>query len=427
MKRTFSLRLLSVFLVLVLVLAMTGCGKKENQEGGSGDGLTLTFQQWWADECPDGFFQELVDGFTEETGIKIELYNAPNAETKTTLMAGAANGTIADIVGLDGGWIYELATNEVITPLDELFETCDVDTSQFSDMWTLDGKSYGTPVVSFAYPLFVNVDILEDCGITEMPETWSEFEECCEIITDKGYNAFAYNFDTSNPAGLNHVFCNLYWESGGQMRGDDGLFYISDNDLFLETADYLKQLNDNGVIYPGYATLKEADMTSLFGSGELAFCTCSISMITTWETDSPNLNFTAIPMPVKDDYTGTRYADYACWGIGISENCEHKEEAMQFINYMFTGEVNSSLAQTKGCFPGSTLADPDYSQSSPTFQKVYEYWQEHTPRAEFNGTKDTSVLRTGILEQLVTYLLGDTTSQEFLDNCQAVCDEVYAE
>ena len=31
------------------------------------------------------------------------------------------------------------------------------------------------PVVNFAYPLYVNLDILESAGVTEMPATWSEF------------------------------------------------------------------------------------------------------------------------------------------------------------------------------------------------------------------------------------------------------------
>ena len=96
MKKSLILRAMALALILVMVLGTVGCGKKANKD------ITLTFQQWFADECPEGLFQELVDGFYEETGIKIELLNAPNAETKTTLLAGAANKTVADIVGTDG-------------------------------------------------------------------------------------------------------------------------------------------------------------------------------------------------------------------------------------------------------------------------------------------------------------------------------------
>jgi multiple sugar transport system substrate-binding protein len=430
MKRRVWVGFVAVLLACTLVFSCVGCGKKEAAQNGeetaqTGEEITLTFQQWFADECPEGLFQELVDGFTEETGIKIELLNAPNAETKTTLLAGAANGTIADIVGTDGKWVYDLVEGGALTPLDELFESCDVDTAQFSDMWVYEGSTYAMPIVTFSYPLVVNLDILEACGIKELPETQSEFLECCRIITEKGYNAYAWNFNTSNPAGLDHIFLNMFWESGGKMRDDDGLFQLADNEEFRQTAEYFKEFVDNGYVYPGYATMTEPDVTSLFGSGELAFCNPSLSMVSTWEIDNPNLNFTVIPMVKADDYTGTNYADYACWGIGISENCEHKEEAMQFINYMFSAEVNAKLAEGKGCFPGSTLAEPDYSDQSENFQKAYEIWQAHTPRAEFNATVETTVLRSGILENIVLYLLGDITVDEMMENCQAVCDEVY--
>ena len=111
-------RLLAILLVLVMAFTMTACGKKEEEKK---EDITLTFQQWFADECPEGLFQEICDGFTEKTGVKIELYNAPNAETKTTLLSGAANGTIADIVGTDGKWVSDLVEGGALTPLDDLF------------------------------------------------------------------------------------------------------------------------------------------------------------------------------------------------------------------------------------------------------------------------------------------------------------------
>jgi len=420
MKRSTTLRIMSLVLALVLAFGAFGCGKKKDEE------ITLTFQQWFADECPEGLFQEIVDGFYAETGIKIELLNAPNAETKTTLLAGAANGTVADIVGTDGKWVSDLVEGGVLTPLDELFESGDIDTSKFSDMWVYKGNTYAMPMVTFCYPLVVNVDILEDCGLKpEDIKTRSDFLAACEAITAKGYNAFAWNANTSNPSGLDHVFLNSFWTSGGQMRGEDGLFYLTDNAEFKATAEYFKEMVDNGYIYPGFMTMAEPDVTALFGAGELAFCNPSLSMVSTWGIDNPELNFTVIPNPVADGYTGEVYADYACWGIGISENCEYKEEAMMFIDYMFSAEVNAQLAQGKGCFPGSTVAEPDYSEQTENFQLAFEIWKTQTPRAEFNASIDASTLRSGILENVVLYVTGEITIDEMVEGAQAVCDEVY--
>ncbi len=420
MKKSLILRAMALALILVMVLGTVGCGKKANKD------ITLTFQQWFADECPEGLFQELVDGFYEETGIKIELLNAPNAETKTTLLAGAANKTVADIVGTDGKWVSDLVDGGVLTPLDDLFESGDVDTSRFSDMWVYEGSTYAMPMVTFCYPMVVNVDILNDCGIDPADiKTRSDFLDACKKITAKGYNAFAWNANTSNPSGLDHVFLNSFWTSGGRMRGDDGLFYLADNAEFKATAEYFKEMVDNKYIYPGFTTMAEPDVTALFGSGEVAFCNPSLSMVSIWSNDNPDLNFTVIPNPVADGYTGEVFADYACWGIGISENCKYKEEAMMFIDYMFSAEVNARLAEGKGCFPGSTVAEPDYSEQSENFQLAFEIWKTQTPRAEFNASIDASTLRSGILENVVLYVMGDISLDEMAKGAQAVCDEVY--
>ena len=75
----------------------------------SAEDITLEFQQWWGVELPDGALQEIVDGFTAETGVNIELLSNPYADTKTQIAAGAATGTMADVVGLDGSWVYDFA------------------------------------------------------------------------------------------------------------------------------------------------------------------------------------------------------------------------------------------------------------------------------------------------------------------------------
>ena len=423
MKKTMK-RLFALVMILTMIVGLVACGKKEEEK--KSEDITLTFQQWFADECPEGLFQEICDGFTAKTGVKIELYNAPNAETKTTLLSGAANGTIADIVGTDGKWVSDLVDGGALTPLDDLFTANKVDTSLFSDMWKYKGKTYAMPMVTFCYPLAVNKTILADCGIApEDIKTRTDFLNACEKITAKGYLAYGWNASTSNPAGLDHIFLNSFWASGGKLRDDEGMFHFEGNEEFKKTLDFFKELVSKGYIAPGYMTMIEPDVTAKFGSGDLAFCNPSISMLSIWATDSPDLDFTVIPMPVEDGYTEKSYIDYACWGVGISENCKHKDEAMQFIEYMFSAEANAKLAQGKGCFPGSTVSEPDYSEQSENFQKAFEIWKAGIPRAEWNAALEASALRTGVLENVLKYVNGEVDMDTCLAGCQKVCDDVY--
>ena len=114
--------------VLTAALAAMAIGSCSSAED-----ITLEFQQWWGVELPDGALQEIVDGFTEETGIKIELLSNPYADTKTQIAAGAATSTMADVVGLDGSWVYDFAKQGAIANLTELMTADGYDDSQLSD------------------------------------------------------------------------------------------------------------------------------------------------------------------------------------------------------------------------------------------------------------------------------------------------------
>ena len=76
--------------------------------------VTLEFQQWWEVELPAGVLRGIADEFTAQTGIEIQLLSNPYADTNTQIAAGAATGTMADVVGLDGAWVYDYAKQGAI-------------------------------------------------------------------------------------------------------------------------------------------------------------------------------------------------------------------------------------------------------------------------------------------------------------------------
>ena len=84
-------------------------------------------------ELPDGALDDICKDFTKDTGINIKAPSNPYADTKTQIAAGAAAGTMADVVGLDGSWVYDFAKQGSIANLTELMEKDGYDDSQLSD------------------------------------------------------------------------------------------------------------------------------------------------------------------------------------------------------------------------------------------------------------------------------------------------------
>ena len=414
-KRTIMKKMLSVGLVGAMVLSLAACGSSssgdsEEASGDSGDGVTLEFQQWWGVELPDGALQEICDDFTEETGINIELLSNPYADTKTQIAAGAAAGTMADVVGLDGSWVYDFAKQESIANLTDLMTDAGYDDSQLSDQIQVDGSTYMIPVVNFAYPLYVNMDILEEAGVSEVPTTWSEFLDACDKITSNtDAAAFAIPLSSEAPNGIQNQFMTWLWASGGAML-EDGKPNLEGNEDLEKVVDFVKEMKDNGYLSDGAEAMKEQDMVNEFENGRLAFMVDGISHLTLIKEESPDLNFDYAKMPVMDGYEGESGMDVANWGIGIAENCENKEEAWQFVEYLMSPEVNAKLAQLANAFPGNATAEPDYSENDELFLKAYDIFQTGYAINEFIGAPTSEDLMRSFNEQLVLYLDGDTAS-----------------
>jgi multiple sugar transport system substrate-binding protein len=397
----------------------------------SDTGITLKFQQWWGVECPPGYVRNIVDGFYKETGITVQLLDAPFADTKTAIESGVATKTVADLVSVDSSWVYDFAASGLLTNMSDLLAADGFDTSIFASTWDVNGSTYAVPVVNYAYPLFYNKDIIEKAGVAELPKTWSEFKEVCRKIKEAGYYPFALNLAAASPSGIQNVYMGFAWASGINFKTADGGINILGNKDLKTFAEYYKELYDAGYIYPGMASLTEADMTSKFASGEIAFIVNSAAAISAWNKDYPDLKLGAAAIPVKDDYTGKSGNCVASWAVGITENSGHKAEALKFLEYLMAGisgddgSLNADLAVTQSAFPGSTLAKPDYSASSSVFQDIYKNYNAGYPINEFTGMKEANAIMVGWINELIPYMDGDTDVDTYLSNVNAVIADIY--
>ena len=410
-------KILSLLLAMAMIFALAVC---TGTSALADDEITLEFQQWWGVELPDGALQEIVDGFTAESGVKIQLLSNPYADTKTQIAAGAATGTMADVVGLDGSWVYDFAKQGAIANLSELMEADGYDNTQLSGEIKVDGSTYMIPVVNFAYPLYVNLDILEAAGVAEIPTNWTEFLAACAAIKENtDAAAFYIPLNAEAPNGIQNQFMTWLWSSGGSMLAD-GLPNLVGNEGVEKVVNFVKEMYDNGYLSAGVLAGKEQDMVNEFENGRLAFMVDGISHLTTIKNESPDLNFTVAPQPVMDEYDGQSGMDVANWGIGIASNCEHKEEAIKFVEYMMSPEVNAKLAELANAFPGNSLAEPDYSANDELFLKVFDIFQGCYAVNEFTGLPTSEDLMRSFNEQLILFLDGDTA--EVADMLQAVQD-----
>ncbi|MBE1592137.1 ABC transporter substrate-binding protein [Nonomuraea angiospora] len=415
-------RLLGVVAVAMIGATAVGCGSGSGSSAeSSGDGtVTLEFAQWWAPELPAGSFDKLMSEFTAQNpNIKVKLLSGPYASTKQQLVSGAASRTLPDVVGLDGAWVSDFAKQGAIADLSELMTAAKYDSSQLASQIQIKGKTYMIPVVNFVYPLFVNNDLLSKAGIKKPPSTRTEFLEAAKKITALGGNVkgWALPLDTAVPNGVQNDVMSWLWASGGSMLTKDGKPDLTGQGV-KSTVDYVKSLNDAGVIAPGALTMKEQDKVEKFSTGQVGMMIDSLAHITLIKKNDPKLDFTVVPIPAEDGYTGKRGIPYASWGIGVAESSEHKAEAFKLVQFLMNKQANAQLSTLANGFPGNKTAEPDFSTSDPLFKTAFDIYKAGYPANEFVGLPKSEDLMRSFDEQLQLALTGKQSVDEALNKAQ---------
>lgn len=403
-----------VALLALAVLLITGAAVTAQSE------ITLEFAQWWEPELPAGSFRALIDEFeAQNPGIRVELLSGPYSTTRDQIVAGAATGTMADVVGLDGAWVNDFVRQGSLANLSELMSAAGFDDSELAAQIQLNGSTYMIPVVNFVYPVFVNLDLLAAAGIEELPSTRSEFAAAASALTNPSANVYGWVLPLSmeQPNGIQNDVMSWVWASGGSMM-QDGMPNLVGNEAVSSVAEFIKGLYEAGVIAPGAFSLREQDKVEEFTNGRVGMMISSLAHINLIRERNPDLNFAITALPAADDYEGPRGLPYASWGIGIAENSQHKAEAWKLIEFLMSADVNSRLSSIANAFPGNINSTPDFVQTDELFAAAFDVFQRGYLANEFTGLPVAEQLMREFNEPFQLYLDGDMSLEEFLSAAQ---------
>lgn len=405
----------------VTLLALAGCAPSADGGSGGADGdVTIEFAQWWEPELPDGEFRALIDEFEEANpGITVKLVSGPYASTKEQLFAGAASGTMPDVVGLDGAWVNDFASQGVIADLSALMEENDYDDSELASQIQVDGSTYMIPVVNFVYPMFTNDDLLAQAGVNAPPTNRTEFADAAGKVSALGGDVSGWVLPLSleSPNGVQNDVMSWVWASGGSML-KDGKPDLTNDDV-TSAVEYIGDLWDAGVIASGSFTMKEQDKVEEFTNGRAGMMIDSLAHINLIRETNPDLQFSISAIPAEDGYDGERGIPYASWGIGVAENSEHKDAAFNLVSYLMSEQTNSELSTMAKAFPGNSKSVPDFVNDDELFKTAFDIYQAGYPANEFTGLPVAEDLMRQFGEQLQSALDGQQSIPDALKKAQA--------
>jgi multiple sugar transport system substrate-binding protein len=382
--------------------------------------VTISFSQWWAPELPAGALQGLINTFqTQNPGIKVQLVSGPYSATMAQTIAGAATGTMSDVVGLDGAWVSDLVNEGALANLDISLARAKFPVAQLAGKIAIHHHTYMIPVVNYIYPLFTNDDLLKKAGVTSAPTTRTQFAAAAKAVSALGGNVKGWVIPLSqtNPNGIQNDIMSLVWASGGSML-KGGLPHLTGNPAVKSVVTFVKSMWDAGSITPGAFTLSEPDKVTEFTNGRAGMMIDSLSHITQIRTADPTLNFSIHALPVADGYSGKGGIPYASWGIGIAKSTKYPVQAAKLVSYLMSAGVNTKLADLGHAFPGNTKSVPTWVTTDPMFKTAFQIYQSGYPANEFTGLPKASDLMLQFDTPFQSYLSGSISADQMLATAQ---------
>ncbi len=400
MKKLFAL-----LLALAMVFTLAGTALAD-------DPVTITLVRTGTPEVLHDIFEPMIEAFeAEHPNIKVELQDLGWSDATQSLQTWASSDTLPDVMYHLPGTIFNLATMDKILDLtpymdDELKE--DMFPSML-EAGQFEGKQYMAICNATSLMLWYNADLFEQAGLDpdSPPTTWAEMLEACEALSKldgiKPLGLYA------SPAGgeTSFVFESLFTtEYGGSAWDPEAGGYVYDTEEGKEAAVNTLQFLQDLTAYAqdNYVEYGRFDCRTLLTNGDVAMVLDGINMANQMPDQLADGSMRCALLPAGA--SGIQSTAINCGGWYIPTNCEHPDEAWEFLRY--TMQTENQLAHAKyGSVPilkseAATYTDGYMATVAASLENSY---------AE-GICADTDALWEVNGEQLQLLMMGEQTAEE---------------
>ena len=267
---------MALLLTGAMVFTMAGCGSNGgSSEGGSSDkaksdsgDVELSVTIWDSNQEPG--LTEIMNDFTEKTGIKTKVSVVKWDEYWTLLESGASGGSLPDVFWMHSNESQRYMSNDMLLDLtDKIAESSEIDPANYpEDIWglyTYEDKYYAVPKDIDTIALWYNKKMFDEAGL-EYPTadwTWDDVTEAAKKLTkDDGSQYGLAMGNGSNQDG----YYNMVYDNGGYIINDDKTQSGWDDPKTIEAMQTMEGWINDGVM-PSLETMSENGNDVLVESG----------------------------------------------------------------------------------------------------------------------------------------------------------------
>jgi multiple sugar transport system substrate-binding protein len=221
--------------------SLAACGSDDDGDGGEG-GSADSIQVWIEEDLPDrvAATQAIVDKFTKETGIEVELTPVAEDQFNQILTSNAAAGDLPDVMGgIPLGQIRTLSANDLL----DTDAVADVIDSLGSDTFSesaLELASDGDTALSVPSEAWVQLlvyrkDLFDQAGLAA-PETYDDVLAAAEALDSPEVAGFV-GANVAGDAFTEQTFEEIGLGNGCELVDDEGEVTF-DSDECVEAMDF---------------------------------------------------------------------------------------------------------------------------------------------------------------------------------------------
>jgi multiple sugar transport system substrate-binding protein len=213
-----------------VILVLSGCtssGGNDSGGGGTGGGSDDSILFWVQEDLPDrvAATQEIVDAFTADSGIKVELVSVAEDQFSQLITAAAAAGDLPDVIGgISLPQVRTLSSNELVDT-DAVGAVIDsLDASTFSksalDLVSDGDTRLAVPSESWLQMLFYRTDLFTAAGL-DAPDSYEKILAAAEALNSGDVSGFI-GADAPGDAFTEQTFEHIALGNGCQLVDDNG-------------------------------------------------------------------------------------------------------------------------------------------------------------------------------------------------------------
>lgn len=228
-----------------LAAALTACGS-DDDGGGGGGGDADSITVWIVEDLPDrvAATQAIVDQFTAESGIEVELTPVAEDQFNQILTSNAAAGDLPDVMGaIPLGALRTLSANELLDTdaVADVLDSLGSDTLSESslELTSDDGTALGVPSEAWVQLLVYRKDLFDAAGLA-VPETYDDVLAAAEALDSDEVAGFV-GANVAGDAFTAQTFEEIGLGNGCEMVDDEGEVTF-DSDECVEAMDFYGQL-----------------------------------------------------------------------------------------------------------------------------------------------------------------------------------------